>query len=210
MTKRKAKIFVERKLKKTCHDHADSNYVLTTAECSKSTGSYERHFTRKITVNDSNFLEAYVMANGICVLFIPKNYICSSISFDLDTDKISGKRKKGAIKLKAGSEVCTCISAISDQLEPTSFKTPVSGQLLEINFTLQSDASRLQQLDDGSRYVCVVYPDEHIPTVLGDSPWGIAPQQDNICYAWLKNSCSRGDQCRFKHTDASVEAENIL
>ena len=70
----------------------------------KKMGCCERHFIHKLVLEDHSYLIAYVMANDICVLVSPEAFEAQSVSFPV-VSVVSGKRKKGAKMIHAGSIV---------------------------------------------------------------------------------------------------------
>lgn len=170
-------------------------------------------------------LMAMVLANGICVLMIDDS--ASSISATtidiskvetiefsegLSTDCISGKKKKGAVKLQAGSIIGTMgITTTSTDPMTSSTKkyqmiTPVGGQLLELNSQLQNNPHLISQAG-GLGYLAVIYPDTEIPTPesqIDSHPKGKTVSKDWTCHAFQKGECKRGDKCRFLHELAKV------
>jgi hypothetical protein len=193
--------------------NSSSGEELLLGKLSSSFGSYERRFEYKIYVDNLSYLEAFVMANGVCVMFFPLMVcdVSESVNFIVNTDGISGKRKKGAQRVKGGSIICslTCISG-----EVMNFKSPVGGQLLEINTLLQSPQgiALLNGMPCGERYVCVLLPDEELPTPDAISSTGTKHEsnmlnKDSVCFAWIKGNCKRGDTCKFDHFVCKKDVE---
>ena len=172
------------------------------------TGSLERHFKHMICSadNEPRMLTAMVMHNDICVLVIKsKIEAVSEVKFliDVDADSISGKKKKGAKKVKAGSSVLFLTFSDGSVAE---YITPVGGQLLETNLNLLSQPNLLQDQPCGTGYIAVIYPDTEIPSLTNgmtvksssDQP-SLQDKKSNICFAFVKGICTRGDNCKFKH-----------
>lgn len=172
------------------------------------TGSLQRHFKHMINSADKEpcMLTAMVMHNDICVLVIEsKIEAVSEVKFmiDVDADLISGKKKKGAKKVKAGSSLLLLTFADGSV---TEYITPVGGQLLETNLNLLSHPNLLQDQPCGTGYIAVIYPDTEIPNLTNglivksssDQP-SLQDKKSNICFAFVKGICSRGDNCKFKH-----------
>lgn len=155
-------------------------------------GHPDRLFTHKVVSEDNSMLKAMVLPNGICLL-VTKTAVQDvvSVSFDKDilNSSISGKRKKGARKIKPGSIVCTITLENEQSIE---MKSPVGGQLVEANLTLQTDPTLLANPYRGG-YVCVVYPTT--PAML------MGEVNSRVCYDWLKGNCDRGDECKFVHAN---------
>eukprot|EP00602_Paraphysomonas_sp_CaronLab_P004090 CAMPEP_0185023734 /NCGR_PEP_ID=MMETSP1103-20130426/6372_1 /TAXON_ID=36769 /ORGANISM="Paraphysomonas bandaiensis, Strain Caron Lab Isolate" /LENGTH=217 /DNA_ID=CAMNT_0027556465 /DNA_START=61 /DNA_END=711 /DNA_ORIENTATION=+ len=168
-------------------------------------GYYERHFTHKLCVDDDAYLDAMVMKNGICVLFYGNPLVASCLKFPIGVETMSGRRKKGARKIKADTVVCEATLPDGNVLE---MRTPVGGQLLEVNDLLIESSEKLGDMRSGERYIAVIYPDTEIPSAnqsIGE--WRAVQEammkRSNICYSWLRGNCHRGSSCKFEHTDES-------
>ena len=183
---------------------------------SKSWASTERHFLYRLSnIRGGNgesqtevVMDALVQANGICVLTFPRekveailggsNISPPSVAFDpslmRSTLEISGKRKKGAAKIKVGSRVC---SVTVGSVE-VALLSPVPGQLLELNTALASGGALLVTQPQGTGYIGVVKPDSEIPSL--DNGGVIRPKE---CWSFAQTgACSRGDACKFRHNNA--------
>jgi hypothetical protein len=191
--------------------------AVETATVSSKMGSYERHFTHKLYVSDDEYLDAYILRNDICVLFTKQNISASSLVFHVALEVMSGRRKKGARKIKADTVICEIIAADGQVM---ALKTPVGGQLLELNEGLASNLPILENIHSGERYVAVIFPDTKIPSP-GQSvdEWKAVQasmaSRSNVCYSWIQGKCLRGDKCRFLHSqtedgvDAAPEASAL-
>lgn len=167
-------------------------------------GSYERHFIHKLEVkNERDYLDAYILHNDICLLFIKEelnNVI--SIKFNINVEIMSGRRKKGARKIKADTIIC---DITTNNNEILSYRTPVGGQLLEINENLQNKLDILGNINSGERYIAIIFPDTKIPSP-GQSveEWRAIQEslaiRSNLCYSWVQGKCLRGDKCKFLHS----------
>jgi hypothetical protein len=178
-----------------------------TAVVSQRMGCYERHFTHKLFVAEEDYLDAYVLWNDICVLFTKEIIHASSIQYDVQVESgMSGRRKKGARKIKADTVICQITTRDEKIL---TLRTPVGGQLLELNEGLQEKLEILQNLQSGERFVAVIFPDTKIPSP-GQSveEWKAVQasmaSRSNVCYAWIQGKCFRGDKCRFLHTHSET------
>jgi hypothetical protein len=222
------------------------------APCNNHFKSQYRLFKYKITVppkendaknrDDTNYtLDAMMMRNELCVLMFQEDYLDGLISYNgpaepvsvakiqfctnLDTDAVAGKRKKGAQIVKAGSPVCT---VTFNNGSSKQFCTPVGGQLLELNTSLEVNCNatssnsttsvgtapveslNFQQLK--AAYVAVIMPNTIVPTLDLHPTWEslIQHMQEtaanaNVCFAFQKGECKRGDKCKFIHKAAAAK-----
>lgn len=151
-------------------------------ENKKCHNSIEKRFKYKLTQyqesdNKSNelLLDAFVMHNEICVLMFTErqkqmisNNDLSKLQFsfndNINTNNISGKLKKGASHIKAGDIIGKVVMNSIDISEENSlytnmeFKSPVGGQLLELNERLLLLFPSLQQNNHGRDYLAIIYP----------------------------------------------------
>lgn len=83
---------------------------------------------------------------------------------EFSTDAISGKRKKGAIKIQAGASICRF--AYTDGTL-RSMVSPVSGHVLEMNtLQLSQDPTLVHSQPFGCGYIAVILPeDDLLPTL---------------------------------------------
>ena len=203
------------------------------AKCDHGNGSFERHFVYRLWSSSPVpsvpapppcssspegapalhlWLDALVMANGICVLTFPASAVSEhlsmhrvapaaacTMSYDAELHQspveISGKRKKGAKKVQVGSRILFLLGPGPVQIV---LHSPVPGQLLEINKRLVDDGGGLlRSQPQGAGYVAVVYPGQEIPSL--DNGGVIRGRNDN-CFAFQDTGqCSRGAQCKFRH-----------
>lgn len=184
-----------------------------TASVSQRMGSYERHFTQKLFVAEEDYLDAYVLWNDICVLFTKQSIHATSIQYDVQVESgMSGRRKKGARKIKADTVICQITTGDGDAGKILTLKTPVGGQLLEVNEGLQEKLELLQNIQSGERYVAVIFPDTKIPSP-GQSveEWKAVQasmaSRSNLCYSWIQGKCLRGDKCRFLHSNSEATSD---
>jgi glycine cleavage system H lipoate-binding protein len=162
-------------------------------------------FKHKLTVpgNDS-MLDAIVLENGICVLIAKQPTTgATKVEFlaSLSTEGVSGRLKKGAQNLKAGTRLCTV--TIEDGTE-VQLSIPVGGKLLELNDKIIANPTLLETSHDNTGYVAVIYPDTEIPSL--DVDYATLMQActakalvKGVCFDFQQGSCARGDSCRFKH-----------
>jgi hypothetical protein len=139
---------------------------------SLSLTSNERRFTHRLIKHigdqlDETFCEVMVMANEICVLIAPGSFggkPIKSIIFNnlIDTNKVSGKRKKGAYKCAPGCDICT-VTYIDDS--KISLKTPVGGQLIEVNEALIANPELILDRHKGCGYIAIIFPNSKLPTL---------------------------------------------
>lgn len=139
--------------------------------------SPERFYTHKLVkycsadTYDMSFCPAYVKHNEICVLVAPK--LCNdelsivSVSFQnaaLHTgDKISGKRKKGAYIVQNGVILCTATLSDGTSLD---LRTPIGGQVLEINENILTRPELLLSSRLGEGFIAIVYPNTKLPSLI--------------------------------------------
>lgn len=167
--------------------------ALTVQEVNKQIGSFEKYFDKYATCGERDYLDAYIMINGICILYFPSTLVETPNEFVYSIVKNDsvGKSKKGATVLTPGDLICTITTKYDELIE---FKTPIPGRLLEINENLTHDFSNVFD-KQGKNYVAIVLP--HSLSFLNNSA-----DDKKICYAFLRNSCQRGNACKFSH-DAS-------
>ena len=170
--------------------------------------TFSSKFKHRLSVPlDGLVLDALVLENDICVL-ISKSAIMQPRSIEysenLNTDGISGRMKKGALKLKAGASICKVTSADGTSV---NLRTPVGGKLLELNDNLIADPSLLQHKYDSEGYIAIIYPDTEIPTLDGYADCRSLTEsfeakhlEKGVCYDFAQHGiCKRGDACKFKH-----------
>lgn len=153
-----------------------------------------------------NVLDAIVLQNDICVLIsklpivdVKTVEFCASLS----TDGVSGRQKKGALKLKAGAIICSISYSDGRVVE---FSTPVGGKLLELNELVCDQPALLSEKFDSEGYLAVIYPDGEIPSLDGYPDYKSLAEsisqkhvEKGVCFDFQEGNCSRGDSCRFKH-----------
>jgi len=124
-------------------------------------------------------LGALVMPNAICVLVASEAFgtalEIANVSFEektdgtmeLSTDAISGKKKKGARRVKAGHRMC--VFTFSDGTSRTML-SPISGCVLEVNHTqLISDPSLVLSEPFGRGFIAIVQPEQDLMSTLEGS-----------------------------------------
>lgn len=161
--------------------------------CIKGRGSYERFFEYKFEPLETTLanvateesqqgglapgvLGALVMPNAICVLVASEASgtpsQLASVSFEekvdgtmeLSTDAISGKKKKGARRVKAGHRMCSFTYTDGTSRNMLS---PVSGCVLEVNHSqLISNPSLVQSEPFGRGFIAVVQPEHDLMSTL--------------------------------------------
>lgn len=181
--------------------------TVKTTECdtNSSLETWERRFLKKIYgTEDVSILDAYTLPNDICVLYmspylITKNsdtdgnhqYFGSKLNIEFTkkvstvaiAGNISGKKKKGAMKIRKGDTICS-ITLGNENIE---LKSPIGGQILEINENVEKNVS------DGTNYICVILRNVNCEWI------GNGEKKVHICYSFLKDECTRGDKCKFAH-----------
>ena len=132
----------------------------SSSSSSSSVEQNERRF-------DAQFCVVYVMLNDICMLVAPElDSMCkiTAIIFPskaLHTgDNISGKKKKGAFIAKPGGEIA--LLRFADGTERV-LKSPIGGQLLEVNDRLLSDPGLLLSNRVGTGFIAIIYPSTGLP-----------------------------------------------
>ena len=170
-------------------------------------------FKHRLTVpNKDSVLDAIVLENDICVLISKVPIVgVKNIEFStkLNTDGVTGRMKKGALNLKAGSTICTIELTDGTMLE---LVTPVGGKLLELNEKLLVDPTLLELKPDSEGYMAVIYPDTEIPSLTGFTDYASLTEsfagrnvEKGVCFDFQQGSCSRGNGCRFKHKLVSTD-----
>jgi hypothetical protein len=174
--------------------------------CDKSSvKSIENRFKYKLTVpHDENYLEALVLPNNICVLLIPIEFFNNlrqkqrrslndvhhenfHLKFLVATDVASGKRKKGASNIRAGDRLIRMVYEFSkDNIvsysETIEFRTPVGGQLLELNESIIMNTSFMStNYSSDYDHIGVIYPNTAIPSLDGCRDYSSLMSQLNRC-----------------------------
>lgn len=184
------------------------------------TGSFEKRFTHKLSVLTEDYLDAYVMLNDIVVLFPSEGFDKGTVDklewpeFDKSIGSMHGKRKKGAPKVKADSTICRVHKTNEEIVE---LKTPVGGQLIEINEGLSGNANLFENTSifNGERYVAIIYPTTKIP---GPQDTDIEKwkrrqfelsRKNEICFDFQNGTCRRGSTCRFIHVDKGSKEDDV-
>mmetsp|Transcript_23761 Transcript_23761/g.44121 ORF Transcript_23761/g.44121 Transcript_23761/m.44121 type:complete len:230 (+) Transcript_23761:130-819(+) len=183
------------------------------------TGSFEKRFTHKLCKADDEFLDAYVMINEIVVLVPGQSFDTTQIEsvkwseFDKSVGDMHGKRKKGAPKVKSDAPICEVHFKNGSICE---LKTPVGGQLIELNENLMNNHDLLASNDpyNGERYMAIIYPTTKLPgpqdtnVEVWKQKQHEASMVPKICYSYLEGTCTRGESCRFQHDDTSSVAQD--
>jgi hypothetical protein len=170
---------------------------------------------------EDEFLDAYVMINEIVVLVPSQKFNTADIKevvwseFDRPVGEMHGKRKKGAPKVKSDSSICEIHYKDGSV---SVLKTPVGGQLIELNENIITNTDILSSNDayNGGRYVAIVYPNTKLPGPLDTDVEAWKRKQHEasmvprICYSFLEGTCTRGDACRFQHGNVSGETTPVL
>lgn len=135
-------------------------------------------------------LGALVMPNSICILVMTKasapDSEVISVSFEenidgdleLSTESISGKKKKGAQRIKAGHKICTLSFANG---KSCTMLSPISGMVLELNYEqLQSTPSLVRSEPFGRGHIAVIKPeDDLLPCLENEREQGSNPSDEN-------------------------------
>lgn len=238
--KRKAGLFVDRSQR--LNNATRLPNVFNTAKampCNNHFYSLEARFKHKIVVDSADdFLNGYILPNGICVLMSAVAVDAAGVVFseDLSVDNISGKLKKGAKVMQAGDVLCSVVvpavervSSVSTVLNSAAtssttttttadgnktnsstrlLRTPIGGQLLELNQALITQPELLRQQHLGAGYIAVIFPDTEIPSLDGSRDYDALvtdidkrkqQRTANLCHAFINGKCNRGDSCKFRH-----------
>lgn len=175
-------------------------------------------FKHRLTVEGKDsILDAIVLENDICVL-ISKVPISSAKNVDfssrLSTDGVTGRMKKGALNLKAGSPICFVTLEDGSVVE---LVTPVGGKLLELNDKLVLEPALLESKPDSEGFFAVIYPDTEIPSLTGYSDYASLTEsfagkiiEKGVCFDFQQGTCNRGNGCRFKHKLVEVAVAPVV
>lgn len=164
-------------------------------------------FKHRLTVpGDDSVLDALVLENDICVLLCKEPVRGAGkvvFPFNLTTEGVSGRMKKGAQVLKAGTKISTISLANGTTV---NFTTPVGGKLLELNDRIIAEPSLLENSHDNEGFIAILYPDTEIPSLEGYTDYESLMQScsgkimpKGVCFSFQQGACSRGESCRFKH-----------
>jgi hypothetical protein len=187
--------------------------------------SRESKFASKLVVvpKKREDLRVYTFPNDICILTLsevldPRSVKSVRFLVDISDDSISGKKKRGAVLLKAGHRIASlCLQDDSEVI----VSTPIGGHLLEINTKLIASSSSsssssaaaaasdsgldlLRSDPSGAGYFAVVKPNTQFPT--SDFPdyaslaAHVTQKQERICFSWKSSgTCQYGNNCKFNH-----------
>lgn len=165
-------------------------------------------------------LQAFILDNGISILMAPASFCKERLqgnNFEIKlvpySATMSGKQKRGAQRIHAGSILCTItIECAGDDgtISSSSYDliSPIGGKLLEVNEGLLDNKQLLSHENYGTGYIAILFPEEEIPSIDGCRDFDalsqkISNQQQSklsrVCYAWQKGECTRGDTCKFNH-----------
>lgn len=169
-------------------------------------------YSYKLEVPNSPYVaDALVLHNGICVLTLKAfmhNATKLEFSEGLSTDRISGRLKKGASIINAGSGICTVSIADGGSFaQSIDIIAPVGGKILELNEKLRDEVDLIKgKLFDQNGYLAVLQPNCEIPHIDGPRDWAELTQHlkakaamRNICFAFQEGKCAKGSECRFQH-----------
>jgi hypothetical protein len=162
--------------------------------------SWERRFEKKVFApTDNTFMQAFTLLNGISVLYccadaVPNGDVnVESIAYSSKvastTSNLSGKRKKGAIKIMRGDVLCHLL--LSDGTK-VHLRSPIAGQIVEINDLLNANTDLLRS-ENGDGYMLVMLRNKMMELTSSTK------SKHNVCHNFLKGACKFGDKCKFKH-----------
>jgi hypothetical protein len=150
-------------------------------------------------------LDAMVLDNNICVLMSPVELMAKELIFNeyMNDSAVYGKQKKGARHLFAGDELCRIVLLDDSTI---TVHTPISGKLIEVNDSLQSNVQLLhnsQHKNEG--YFCILTSEapkiiERSLSTNNEIALDDMIGRDQICFGWIQGNCKRGDGCKFKHS----------
>lgn len=151
---------------------------------------------------------AYTLLNGITVLYCSPDAVrkCGALSVqsvkysykvNTTTSSLSGKKKKGAIKIMRGDVLCQLHMSDGSKMD---LRSPIAGEIIEINPILIDHVDLLQS-ENGDGYVLVMLRNK-LMELMGSTK----PTKNNQCFSFLKGTCTFGDACRFKHIPLPVHA----
>jgi len=159
-------------------------------------------------------VDAMVLDNNICVLMIPMALDAKKLVFNenISGNIIYGKLKKGARHLNAGEELCQITLADDSVL---TLKTPISGKLLEMNDRLTELPGLLgieQYRNEG--FICILSSEapkimERSLSTANELSLDDMIGKEQVCFGWLKGTCTRGDVCKFKHFRQSASSDVV-
>ena len=115
---------------------------------------------------DDDYCPVYIMYNEMCILTAPSSLAkeVKSIRYEENllkaNDKIHGKRKKGALRVRPGATVA--VLTYIDDTEHT-LKTSVGGSVFEINENVITRPQLIQEERVGEGYIAVIYPKTKLP-----------------------------------------------
>lgn len=161
-----------------------------------------------------------MLSNEICVVCLDsteyvkehgRDIIGINFMENMDTSDVSGKRKKGAQLIKAGSAVCEIVHSNGSK---QVLCTAVGGQLLEINDNLRIVPSDIIDKPCSGGFVAILYPNTEVPTLDSARNWEellskMKDRTSNKCYQWMRGSCNRGEKCKFEHNVATSEQSGL-
>lgn len=179
----------------------------------------EKRFKYKLHVEPTSespsnkvVLNAMVLDNNICVLMSPVNIVAKELILNenMNDSSIYGKQKKGARHLFAGEELCRA-KLLDDSI--ITIHTPISGRLLEVNDSLQSNLHLLQNYQyKNEGFFCILSSEapkiiERSLSTNNDIDLDDMIGREQICFGWVKGICARGNACKFKHSYDKISTE---
>lgn len=184
---------------------ASTSYQVDEIDTNSDLSSWERRFEKKIYCkSDPSFMMAYTLLNGISVMYcsaavfgegnvMAGKSIKFSDNINSTTSNLSGKRKKGAIKIKRGATLCQLNMSDGSVI---NLRSPIAGEIVEIN-TLLNDNMSLLRSENGDGYVMVLLRNKTME-LTGTT------KANKQCFNFLKGQCIFGDKCKFKHISPPI------
>ena len=123
------------------------------------------HLQEKLSV-----LTCHALFNNVCAFFVdipaiealygPNSIASFSYVVDFEEEDVKGKKKKTALKLKAGQTLCK-ITFTSDEV--VICRVPINVQLLEINTEFSTKSDLFWDAAYQRQYVAIAYPTFTLP-----------------------------------------------
>lgn len=126
----------------------------------------------------------------------------------ISTADVGAEAVEGATTSTTSTRTLTC-----------ELKTPVGGQVLELNRRLETHPELLANADtyQSLGYIAIIFPDTELPDFHTVSNFATSESINKTyiakaaagrqCFAWNQSgACSRGNLCKFEHSSVSDNA----